>query len=172
MSLATQVILLTSWVPASGFCLIKPLIWLYERSEVVVGRVESPHKAFLPSCNFCLNFQLNHYFSSWSWVISSALHMNTHTAALHYGAGTEQASNLDFTGACISLRVKMQWAAPLISRCSCKDAQLWVRELPAPSNLTPADLRAKPRPCPQSRCADRASEEWSCIRYVATRKRV
>lgn len=46
MSLATQVILLTSWVPASGFCLIKPLIWLYERSEVVVGTVESPHKAF------------------------------------------------------------------------------------------------------------------------------
>lgn len=46
MSLATQVILLTSWVSASGFCLIKPLIQLYERSQAVVGTVESPHEAF------------------------------------------------------------------------------------------------------------------------------
>lgn len=54
MSLVTQVILLISWVPASGFCLIKPLIWLYERSQTVVGTVKSPHKAFFFSFFFAI----------------------------------------------------------------------------------------------------------------------
>lgn len=91
MSLATQVILLTSWVSASGFCLIKPLIWLYERSQRVVGTVESPHKAFFlcPPATFVQTF---------SWITISvpkaeSFHLPCtpiHTKQL---CATEQAQN-------------------------------------------------------------------------------